>query len=84
MEHNRWMAEKSIGGFVPVEKVSDKPLSQFLKQNLKCHYDLVPFDELDKGTQEYDTFTFRMAPVIAHLNKKRIIKSMVPFPKSKK
>lgn len=84
MEHNRWMAEKSIGGFVPVEKVQDKPLAQFLKQNLKCHYDLVPFDELDKGTQEYDTFTFRMAPVIAHLNKKRIVKSLVPNPRAKK
>jgi hypothetical protein len=75
MEHNRWVAEKSINGFVQIDPVRDKVMGQFLKQNLKCHWDLVPFDDLDTATQEYDTFTFRMAPVIAHLNHKRIMKS---------
>lgn len=74
MEHNRWNAEKYINGFVRVDGVSDKNLGNFLKGNLKCHWDLVPFDDLDKETQAYDTFTFKMAPVIAHLNKKRILK----------
>ena len=41
------------------------------------HWDLVPFDDLDAETQAYDTFTFKMAPVIAHLNKKRILKRKV-------
>lgn len=75
MEHNRWMAEKSINGFVYIDPVRDKDMGNFLKHNLKCHWDLVPFDELDAATREYDTFTFRMAPVIAHLNHKRIMKS---------
>jgi hypothetical protein len=74
MEHNRWVAEKSIGGFVLAEKPSERSLAVFLKENLKSHWDLVPFDQLDKETQEYDKFTFKMAPVIAHLNHKRIIK----------
>lgn len=74
MEHNRWMAEKSIGGFQLIGNVSDKKLGRFLKENLKCHWDLVPFDQLDPATQEYDKFTFKMAPVIAHLNHKRILK----------
>ena len=73
MEHNRWVAEKSIGGFVHMNHASDRKLSRFLKDNLKCHQDLVPFDELDEATQEYDKFTFKMAPVIAHLNKKWIL-----------
>lgn len=74
MEHNRWNSEKYINGFTLVEPVKDNNLGTFLKGNLKCHWDLIPYDELDKETQEYDKFTFRMAPVIAHLNKKRIIK----------
>ncbi len=74
MEHNRWIAEKNIGGFILIENVPEKKLKTFLKENLKCHWDLVPFDDLDAETMEYDTFTFRMAPVIAHLNKKRILK----------
>ncbi|MBK9103854.1 MAG: NAD-binding protein [Saprospiraceae bacterium] len=74
MEHNRWNAEKYINGFVQIEGVNDKNLGNFLKGNLKCHWDLVPFDDLSKETQDYDKFTFRMAPVIAHLNKKRILK----------
>ena len=47
----------------------------FLKENLKCHWDLIPFDGLDEETKKYDTFTFRMAPAIALLNKKRIRKT---------
>jgi len=74
MEHNRWNAEKYINGFVQVEGVTDKNLGNFMKGNLKCHWDLVPFDDLSAETQAYDTFTFKMAPVIAHLNKKRILK----------
>lgn len=72
MEHNRWMAEKYIGGFVLIETPTHKSLEIFLKDNLKCHWDLVPFDQLSPEVREYDTFTFRMAPDIAHLNKKRI------------
>jgi TrkA family protein len=74
MEHNRWNAEKFINGFVKVDIPTDKNLGNFLKGNLKCHWDLIPFDDLSAETQAYDTFTFKMAPVIAHLNKKRILK----------
>lgn len=74
MEHNRWNSEKYINGFVQVDVPNDKNLGGFLKGNLKCHWDLVPYDDLPPETQAYDTFTFRMAPVIAHLNKKRILR----------
>jgi hypothetical protein len=77
MEHNRWNAEKYINGFVRIDSVKDKNLGAFLKGNLKCHWDLIPFDELSPEIQAYDTFTFRMAPVIAHLNKKRILKRQI-------
>ncbi len=74
MEHNRWTAEKNINGFVLVQKEPEKTLGTFLKENLKCHWDLVPFEKLDKETQDYDKFTFKMAPVIAKLNNKTIRK----------
>jgi len=77
MEHNRWNAEKAINGFVLIDKVNDRNLGIFLKENLKCHWDLVDFDELDKETQEYDKYTFKMAPVIAHLNHKKILRKRV-------
>ncbi len=75
MEHNRWMAEKHIAGFVVISRPADRQLGNFLKNNLKCHWDLVPFDQLPSEIQEYDTFTFRMAPAIAQLNNKRILKN---------
>jgi len=74
MEHNRWNSEKYINGFVRVDGVGDKNLGNFLKGKLKCHWDLIPFDNLDEQTQAYDTFTFKMAPVIAHINNKKILK----------
>ena len=75
MEHNRWMAEKYLTGYVYIDDVPDKTLKKVLNQTLKCHSDLVPFDQLSKDIQDYDKFTFHMAPVIAELNNKRIIKS---------
>lgn len=74
MEHNRWNAEKNINGFVLIDKVSDRNLGVFLKDYLKCHWDLVPFDRLDHETQEYDKYTFKMAPIIAKLNHKKILR----------
>ncbi|MEP6793695.1 MAG: hypothetical protein ABJB16_05165, partial [Saprospiraceae bacterium] len=74
MEHNRWNAEKNINGFVLIDKVNDRNLGIFLKDNLKCHWDLVPFDKLDHETQEYDKYTFKMAPIIAQLNHKKILR----------
>jgi len=72
MEHNRWMAEKYLNGYVPIGDVADQNLKRLLNLTLKCHPDIVPFDELSKEIQSYDMFTFRMAPVIAKLNQKRI------------
>jgi hypothetical protein len=75
MEHNRWMAEKYLNGFVHIEAVPDKELMELLNLTLKCHPDIVPFDQLSTEIQAYDMFTFRMAPEIARLNNKRIVKS---------
>ncbi|HLF65440.1 MAG TPA: NAD-binding protein [Saprospiraceae bacterium] len=77
MEHNRWTAEKSINGFILIDKITERELGAFVKENLKCHWDLIPFEQLDAETQEYDKFTFKMAPVIAHLNHKRIVKKSI-------
>jgi hypothetical protein len=74
MEHNRWNAEKFINGYVLTAPVGDRKMASFLNSNLKVHQDLVPFDELTPEVQQYDTFTFRMAPVIAQLNNKRIVR----------
>jgi Trk K+ transport system NAD-binding subunit len=75
IEHNRWMAEKYLNGFVHIDAVPDKELMELLNLTLKCHPDIVPFDQLSKEIQSYDMFTFRMAPEIARLNNKRIVKS---------
>ncbi|HJW28880.1 MAG TPA: NAD-binding protein [Saprospiraceae bacterium] len=74
MEHNRWNAEKFIKGYRRIDPPQDRQLGRFLNENLKLHWDLVPYDQLPPEIQEYDTFTFRMAPVIAKLNHKRIVR----------
>jgi len=74
MEHNRWMAEKYLNGFVHIEAVPDQDLMELLNLTLKCHPDIVPFDQLSTEIQAYDMFTFRMTPEIARLNNKRIVK----------
>lgn len=73
MEHYRWMAEKYLNGYVYTRELTDKELMHFLNLTLKCHPDMVPFEELTREIQEKDMFTFRMAPEIARLNHKRII-----------
>ena len=75
MEHNRWMAEKYLNGFVHIDAVPDRELMELLNLTLKCHPDIVPFDQLSTEIQAFDMFTFRMAPEIARLNNKRIVKS---------
>jgi hypothetical protein len=73
MEHYRWMAEKYLNGFVYTRDIPDKEVMHFLNLALKCHPDMVPFEDLTREIQEKDMFTFRMAPEIARLNNKRII-----------
>jgi len=75
MEHNRWLAEKYLSGYVHIDEVPDQELKHLLNYTLKCHSDMVPFDQLSPEIQEYDTFTFRMAPHIARLNNKKIIRT---------
>lgn len=74
MEHNRWVAEKLINGYVLTNTLPDRKLASFLNTTLKVHQDLIPYDDLPTDTQEYDKFTFKMAPEIARLNNKRIVK----------
>jgi len=76
MEHHRWMAEKYLNGFVYTPDLPDKELMHFLNLTLKCHPDMVPFEDLSREIQEKDMFTFRMAPEIARLNNKRIIQKI--------
>jgi len=73
MEHYRWMAEKYLSGYVYTPDLPDKEKMHFLNLALKCHPDMVPFEDLTREIQEKDMFTFRMAPEIARLNHKRII-----------
>jgi len=74
MEHQRWMAEKYLGGYVQVKDQPDKDFMHFLNLVLKCHPDMVPYEDLSREIQEKDMFTFRMAPEIARLNNKRIVR----------
>ena len=79
MEHNRWNAEKLINGFINMKEfTNEKEEKKFLKDKLKCHWYIVPYDQLSEEIQEYDLATFMMAPEIAKLNEKMIIKMQQP------
>ena len=52
-EHNRWWTERLLSGWQPCEKPANPSERQSLKAAF-CHWDMIPFAQLDASTQELD------------------------------
>jgi hypothetical protein len=65
IEHNRWMAEKLSFDFTFGDLPSgDKNLRKILKDTLKVHDQLVPFNRLDDTNREKDLDMFYLLPLL--------------------
>lgn len=71
MEHNRWIAEKLITGYVPGEYMEDKRLEKEIKRKLKIHPALQPWKDLEQSEQDKDFYAFNnVKDILAKANKK--------------
>lgn len=65
MEHRRWCAEKWLTGFIVGESIDNKDREKFIKRKLKCHPDLVPWQDLPRdpitniSEKAKDYYTFK-------------------------
>jgi hypothetical protein len=58
MEHERWAAPLAIAGWIPGSRNDD----------LRTHPNLVPYDELDQGTKDYDIEQVMAVPLYLGLD----------------
>lgn len=65
LEHKRWAAEKLVAGFA-AGKVDggDKATKKLLRETIKLHDKLVPFEELDQENVSKDLDIFLMIPFL--------------------
>ena len=61
VEHRRWMASKALAGFTYGKPRDDK---------LRHHDDMIPYEDLDDGIQEYDRDVIREFPERLRLARK--------------
>lgn len=65
IEHNRWSAEKFAFDFTyGVLPSSDKNLKKILKDTLKIHDQLIPYDNLDDSNKDKDLDMFYLLPLL--------------------
>lgn len=68
MEHLRWNAEKLLSGFVKGDNSLNKDIKDQLKETIKYHHFICPWDSLDSKTQGYDIdpteYMLRDLPII--------------------
>lgn len=65
IEHNRWSAEKFAFDFAyGVLPTSDKNLKKILKDTLKIHDQLIPYNELDDSNKDKDLDMFFLLPLL--------------------
>lgn len=55
MEHNRWVAEKILEGYIQLDEVAFKGLNLNLRKYLHLHKDIKPWEELTKSDQDKDS-----------------------------
>jgi hypothetical protein len=72
-EHNRWMAERLLGGWKWGEGLPKAELKLRL-----LHPDLIPYEELPDGTKDYDRNLAREMLDFAAENRERVVRASRP------
>lgn len=73
MEHNRWLAEKLLSGYVAGENIFDFNFYSQLKSNLKWHKDIRPWSELSSNERVKDEMLTQLKAITSNLKHKKIV-----------
>lgn len=68
IEHARWMSEKLVFGF-RFGSLEDKNLKKILKDILKVHDQIMPYNELTHAEQSKDMDMFYLIPLLTQIQK---------------
>jgi len=73
-EHQRWLAEKHLTGFVPGIALNDKAFyKEFLKTRLRWHLCIVPWGHLSKDYQDIDAKLTHFHHVLSGIELSKVI-----------
>lgn len=73
MEHNRWIAEKILGSYMPFEEIADRELQRMLKSGLSLHKDIQPWEELTEADRNKDSMMIdNIIKIVTSLDNKLI------------
>lgn len=71
IEHKRWMSEKLVYKFrYGAFPEKDKKLKSLLKDTLKIHDQIIPYNDLDKEMEDKDFNMFLLIPVLEQIREK--------------
>lgn len=69
MEHKRWSAEKMVFSYKYGPLSDDRSERYILKEILKIHNQLIPYDKLSEGEKEKDLNLFLLLPLLDKIGK---------------
>jgi voltage-gated potassium channel Kch len=73
MEHNRWMADRLLSGYVSTRILQDKDLQKILKKQLRLHKDIRPWEELSDTDKKKDSLLIdNLAKIVKEAGRKLI------------
>jgi len=73
-EHQRWLAEKHLTGFVPGIALNDKAFyKEFLKTRLRWHLCIVPWENLSRDYQDIDAKLTHFHNVLSDIELSKVI-----------